>query len=390
MYMRDLTCRISTCRSRHMNSRPSTLPEAPARCCSPPSSPACCWRCSTRRSSGTALPAIVRDLDGCVALPVGRHRVPRAGHRLAAGLRAALGPPRAARAAADRHGALPARLGAVAPRRRTWTQLIALAGAAGPRRRRARGPLVHPRRRPLRRPPQRRAAGRARRADGPQLHRRAAGRRLPRRPRRLALGVPRQPPDRHRRAGGRRARAARARSAARGARRAARRGRDRAAHRRASGSLLVGLNERTACAAWSDPRTGGLIAARSLAVRVRAGRAARGRADRAAAAVRRPPHRGDHARGRDRRLRPVRRRAPAAALLPGRARRQRHALRAADLPAAARASCRRQRGRRADRQARRVPRADPRRPGAGGARRRSGSRPSTPRRPTGRASCSWR
>ena len=43
--------------------------------------------------------------------------------------------------------------------------------------------------------------------------------------------------------------------------------------------------------------------------------------------------------------------------------------------------------RRADRQARRVPRADPRRPRRWRRSAASGSRPSTPRRPTGRASC---
>ena len=157
---------------------------------------------------GTALPAIVRDLDGwslylwvvtaylvpaTVSLPVYARLSDRHGRRalLLIGmalflLGSALCGVRAGHGAADR-----------------------LPRAAGPRRGRARGPLVHPRRRPLRRPPQRRAAGHARRADGPQLHRRPAGRRLPRRPRRLALGVPRQPPDRRRRDGRRRARAAR-------------------------------------------------------------------------------------------------------------------------------------------------------------------------------------
>ena len=179
---------------------------------------------------GTALPAIVRDLHGwssylwvvtaylvpaTVSLPVYARLSDRHGRRALLLIGMAL---------------FLARLGAVGLGA-GHDAADRVARAAGPRRGRARGPLVHPRRRPLRRPPQRRAPGHARRADGPELHRRAAGRRLPRRPGRLALGVPRQPPDRHRRDGGGRARAA-ALDRAPGARRARRRGRDRAAHHR--------------------------------------------------------------------------------------------------------------------------------------------------------------
>ncbi len=136
-----------------------------------------------------------------VAVPVGGDRVPRAGHGRAAGLRAAVGPPRAAGDAADRHGPVPHRLGAVR-RRAGHAAADRLPRAPGPGRRRARGPLLHPRRGPLRRPPQRLPAGHAGRPHGPQLHRRPARRWLPRRPRRVALGLPREPADRHRRAGG--------------------------------------------------------------------------------------------------------------------------------------------------------------------------------------------
>ena len=98
-------------------------------------------------------------------------------------------------------------------------------------------------------------------------------------------------------------------------------------------------------------------------------------------AVRRPPHRGDPARGRDRRLRPVRGRVPAPALLPGRPRRQRDPLRPADLPAADRA---RGRVNVAARDDRRAAASTARRSSAGSAcwrSARSGSRPSTRRTP---------
>ena len=180
---------------------------------------------------GTALPAIVRDLDGwslylwvvtaylvpaTVALPVYARLSDRFGRRdlLLVGMVLFLAGSALSASAQD------------------MTQLIAWRGAPGPRGRRARGPLVHPRRRPLRGPPQRRAAGHARRAHGHQLHRRPAGRWLPRRPRRLALGVPRQPPDRRRRAGDRGDRAAALDRAQRAPRRAARPRRHRPADRR--------------------------------------------------------------------------------------------------------------------------------------------------------------
>ena len=56
-----------------------------------------------------------------LAVRLGRHRLPRDRHRLAADLRAAVGPPRAPRAAADRHRAVPRRLGAWRRPRRTWS-----------------------------------------------------------------------------------------------------------------------------------------------------------------------------------------------------------------------------------------------------------------------------
>ena len=81
----------------------------------------------------------------------------------------------------------------------------------------------------------------------------------------------------------------------------------------AVGLLLVGLNEHTRTPSWAEPQTGGLItAALLLAVGVR-GRRAPGRiADRAAPSVRRPADGGAAARGRDRRVRPVRGRAAPA------------------------------------------------------------------------------
>ena len=80
--------------------------------------------------------------------------------------------------------------------------------AAGTRRGRAGRPVVHPRRRSVRRPAKRGAAGRAGRPDGGRVHRRPDDRRLPHRLCRLALDVPRQPPDRARRARRHRPRAA--------------------------------------------------------------------------------------------------------------------------------------------------------------------------------------
>ena len=101
--------------------------------------------------------------------------------------------------------------------------------------------------------------------DGPELHRRPAGRRLPRRPGRLALGLPRQPPDRHRRDGGGRARAARARSGAGSTARASTWPGSRCSPPR-SGCCSSASTSTPAWTSWSDPRTGGLIAAALLAV----------------------------------------------------------------------------------------------------------------------------
>ena len=176
----------STCKFRHMNPTTSISPQAPRLLLAAVMS-GLLLAMLDQTIVGTALPTIVRDARRLRPLRVGRHRVPRAGDRLAADLRAALGPPRPARAAADRHGALPARLGAVGARRRTWTQLIgwrALQGLGAGALEGLSFILVADL---FAGPPQRRAAGRARRADGRQLHRRPAGRRLPHRPRRLAL-----------------------------------------------------------------------------------------------------------------------------------------------------------------------------------------------------------
>ena len=167
-----------------------------------------------------------------VALPVGRHRVPRAGDGLAAGLRAAVGPLRAARAAARRHGAVP-RSARCCPRRRrrwsNWSAFRALQGLGAGALEGLSFILVADLYAGRRSAALQGAAGRA---DGLQLHRRAAGRRVPRRPRRLALGVPREPADRRCRARRRRDGAARVGRAPRGPRRADRPRRDHVADRR--------------------------------------------------------------------------------------------------------------------------------------------------------------
>ncbi len=122
---------------------------------------------------GTALPTIVSELDGSslYVWVVTAYLVP-----------ATVSIPLYARLS-DRHGRKALLLAgmalfllgsALAGLAQSMEWLIAARGAPGARRRRAGSAAVHPRRRPLRRPPQRRAAGRAGRADGDQRDRRAA------------------------------------------------------------------------------------------------------------------------------------------------------------------------------------------------------------------------
>src|SRR4051812_9908759 len=128
-----------------------------------------------------------------VALHVGGHRIPRPGHGLAARLCPTLRPARAPRDAARRNGALPRRFGPV--RFGAGNGAVhRVAGHPGAGRRRARGSALHPRRRPVRRTPQRLPAGVARRADGSRLHCWAAPRRSHHRWTGLAVGVPGQRP----------------------------------------------------------------------------------------------------------------------------------------------------------------------------------------------------
>ena len=153
---------------------------------------------------GTALPRIVETLGGSdLYVWVATAYLVTATVSLP-DLRAALRPPRPARAAADRHGRCSWPAPALAATSQNMEQLIAYralqglgAGAleglsfilvadlfGGRRNAALQGAL----------------AG----LMGVSLHRRPAGRRLPRRPRRLALGVHGQPADRARGAGGRR------------------------------------------------------------------------------------------------------------------------------------------------------------------------------------------
>ena len=134
----------------------------------------------------------------------------------------------------------------------------------------------------------------------------------------------------------------------------------------------------------------GLIVAGLLVASLHLHRAPGRLAGHPAVAVLRPPHRRDPRRGRVRRVRPVRERVPAAALLPGRARRQRDPLRPADLPAPARHRGQRQRRGRGDHQARRVPHADPRRHSARLTLGAPGFATFTASTPDGRACSSWR
>ncbi len=260
---------------------------------------------------GTALPTIVQTLGGndlyvwvataylvpaTVSLPIYARLSDRHGRRtmlligmVAVPARVRTGRHRAEHGAADR-----------------------LPRAPGPRRGRAGRPLVHPRRRPLRRPPLRRAAGRARGPDGHQLHRRPARGRLPHRPRRLAVGLHGQPPHRRRGARGGRDGPPRLDRPQRAPRHAAGPDRHRAAHRR-----------RRAPARRPQRAPPGADRGRARGDRgLPGGRAPRGRARDPAEAVRRPQGGGDHDRGRDVDVRPVRRRAAAPALLPAGARRR--------------------------------------------------------------------